>query len=461
MKDGGAKPIFLVLGLIIALAVNWILRAQGLDPVIATTAAITTLTAFWWITEALSIPVTSLVPIIAFPLFGVLSAGEAAAGLGSDVIILLMGGFMMAKGLEKSGVHRRLALGILHAVGAQGGKRIVIAFMLAGALLSMWISNTATALMLMPIALAVLGHVGDKRLAVPVVLGVAFACNLGGIATLVGTPANIIFAGVYEEVSGEAYSFLRWMKVGMPIVIIGLPIMALWLTRNVKPTGKIELPSTGQWHTQEKRVLSVFVVTVLLWIFRTQPYGGWSGLFENILARDSTVALMSVVAMFLIPSGKGEGDHLLTWKWAGDIPWGMLLLFGGGITIANAFQTSGLAALVGDGLANTVTLPPYLLILAICLSVTFLTEMTSNTATTTLLMPILAATAVATDIPPELIMIPAAISASCAFMLPVATTTNAIAYGAGKVTVREMAKEGLVLNILMAFIISGICYFLL
>ena len=186
MKDGGAKPIPLILGLIAALAVNFAMRSAGLDATISTTAAITTLTAFWWITEALSIPVTSLVPIIAFPLFGVLSAAEAAAGIGSDVIILLMGGFMMAKGLEKSGVHRRLALGILHSVGAQGGKRIVIAFMLAGALLSMWISNTATALMLMPIALAVLGHLKDDKLAAPVVLGVAFACNIGGIATLVG-----------------------------------------------------------------------------------------------------------------------------------------------------------------------------------------------------------------------------------------------------------------------------------
>ena len=461
MKDSGAKPIPLVLGLLAALAVYFAMRSAGLDSVIATTAAITTLTAFWWVSEALSIPATSLIPIIGFPLFGVLSAAEAAAGIGSDVVILLMGGFMMAKGLEKSGVHRRLALGILHSVGAQGGKRIVIAFMLAGALLSMWISNTATALMLMPIALAVLGHLKDDRLATPVVLGVAFACNIGGIATLVGTPVNIVFAGVYEGVAGEEYSFLRWMKIGLPIVAIGLPIMMFWLTRNVKATGKIELPSSGAWRLEEKRVLSVFVITVLLWVFRNGPYGGWSGILENTQARDSTVALISVLAMFLIPSGNSKGDHLLNWKWAGDIPWGMLLLFGGGITIANAFQSSGLAVLVGNQLAETVTLPPYLLILVICLSVTFLTEMTSNTATTTLLMPILAATAVATDIAPELLMIPAAISASCAFMLPVATTTNAIAYGSGKTTTKQMAKEGFALNILMAFVISAICYFLL
>lgn len=461
MTDHGAKPNLLITGLVVAILVYLAMRASGIDYVISVTAAITMLTAVWWITEALSIPVTSLVPIVAFPLFGVLTHGQAAAGLGSHVIILLMGGFMMAKGLEKSGVHRRIALGILHAVGAQGGKRIVIAFMLTAALLSMWISNTATALMLMPIALAVLGHIKDDRLNTPVVIGIAFACNLGGIATLVGTPVNVVFAGVYLEYTGAEYSFTNWMKIGLPIVFIGLPVMALWLTRNVEATGRVSLPEAGDWRSDEKRVLTVFCVTVFLWVFRSEPFGGWSALLGSNLAGDSTVALLSVVAMFLIPSGQEKGDHLLTWKWAGDIPWGMLLLFAGGITIANAFQSSGLAEMVGGAVAETVTLPPYLLILAICLSVTFLTEMTSNTATTTLLMPILAATAVATGIPPELLMIPAAMSASCAFMLPVATTTNAIAYGSGFVTVKQMAKEGFALNILMAFVISGACYFLL
>jgi|SaaInlV_100m_DNA_5_1039725.scaffolds.fasta_scaffold07274_4 solute carrier family 13 (sodium-dependent dicarboxylate transporter), member 2/3/5 len=461
MKDDGAKPRFLIIGLVVAIAVYLSMRLAGIEYIIAATAAITALTACYWITEALSIPVTSLIPIVAFPLFGVLSFSDAASGLGNHAIILLMGGFMMAKGLEKSGVHRRMALGILHAVGARGGKRIVIAFMLTSALLSMWISNTATALMLMPIALAVLGHLKDDRLNTPVVLGIAFACNVGGIATLVGTPPNVIFAGVYHTTTGMEFSFLEWMRLGLPVVLIGLPIIALWLTRNVEATGKVELPTSGDWHIEEKRVLAVFLATVFLWIFRSEPFGGWSALIGGSLAGDSTVALMSVIAMFLIPSGRGDNDHLLTWKWAGDIPWGMLLLFAGGITIAKAFQVSGLAELVGVGMANTVTLPPYLLILAICLSVTFLTEMTSNTATTTLLMPILAATAVATNIPPELLMIPAAMSASCAFMLPVATTTNAIAYGTGNVTVKQMAKEGFALNIVMAIVISGVCYFLL
>jgi solute carrier family 13 (sodium-dependent dicarboxylate transporter), member 2/3/5 len=461
MKDEGAKPKFLIVGVALAIAVYLGMRAAGIEYVIAVTAAITALTAVYWITEALSIPVTSLIPIVAFPLFGVLSFNDAASGLGNHAIILLMGGFMMAKGLEKSGVHRRMALGILQAVGAQGGKRIVLAFMLTSALLSMWISNTATALMLMPIAIAVLEHLKDDRLNAPVVLGIAFACNVGGIATLVGTPPNVIFAGVYQTTVGVEFSFLEWMRLGLPVVLIGLPIIALWLTRNVEATGKVELPKPDQWQVEEKRVLAVFLATVFLWIFRTEPFGGWSALIGGSLAGDSTVALMSVLAMFLIPSGRGNGDHLLTWKWAGDIPWGMLLLFAGGITVAKAFQVSGLAELVGVGVANTVTLPPYLLILAICLSVTFLTEMTSNTATTTLLMPILAATAVATNVPPELLMIPAAMSASCAFMLPVATTTNAIAYGSGNVTVKQMAKEGFALNLIMAFVISGVCYFLL
>lgn len=461
MKDGGAKPLQLVMGLLVSMAVYLLMHMSGVDRNIATTAAITAFTAWLWITEALSIPVTSLIPIAAFPLFGVLSFNDAASGLGNHAIILLMGGFMMAKGLEKSGVHRRMALGILHAVGARGGKRIVIAFMLTSALLSMWISNTATALMLMPIALAVLGHLKDERLTLPVVLGVAFACNLGGIATLVGTPSNVILAGIYQQTTGAEFSFLRWMKLGLPVVLIGLPLMALWLVRNVEKGHRVELPPQGEWKIEEKRVLVVFLVTVFLWIFRAEPFGGWSGLIGGSLAGDSTVALMSVIAMFLIPSGKEKGDHLLTWEWAGDIPWGMLLLFAGGITIAKAFQVSGLAELVGANMANSLNLPPYLLILAICLTVTLLTEMTSNTATTTLLMPILAATAVATGIPPEMLMVPAAMSASCAFMLPVATTTNAIAYGTGYVTITQMAKEGFALNLMMAFVISSCCYFML
>ena len=322
----------------------------------------------------------------------------------------------------------------------------------------MWISNTATCLVLMPIALAVLNQINQPRLTVPLVLSVAYACNLGGLGTLVGTPPNLIFAGVYEQVSGAEFGFVRWMKIGLPIIILGLPIMALWLARGIGRLGYIDLPQTGTWSTPEIRVLLVFSVVVFLWVFRLEPLGGWSGLLGFAKAGDSTVALLGVVLMFLIPSGAKKGDRLLDWDSAVDIPWGMLLLFASGLTIAKAFQVSGTAELIGSSMTGVMSLPPYLLILSVCLAVSFLTEITSNTATTTLLMPILAAAASTSNLPIELLMIPAAISASCAFMLPVATAPNAIAYGTGHASIKAMMREGFVLNLFLAFIVSGVCY---
>lgn len=457
----GNKSTALFAGPVSAIILFFTLSANGIDQNIAITLAITLLTAAWWVTEALPIPATSLLPFVLFPLFGVLTHKEAAAGLGAHVILLLMGGFMIARGLEKSNLHKRLALNILKTVGGRGGKGLVFAFMISGALLSMWISNTATCLVLMPIALAVISQLDDKRMSVPVILGIAFSCNLGGIATLVGTPPNLIFAGVYEEVAGQEFGFLQWMKIGFPVVLIGLPLMALWLTRNVVTGEPVELPAPDNWSTAEKRVMAVFGLIVCLWIFRLEPFGGWSGALNIKTAGDSTVALLGVVLMFLIPSGKAKGDRLLNWETAVDIPWGMLLLFAGGITVAKAFQVSGTAEWIGGGLSATTEMHPFLLILSICLAVTFLTEITSNTATTTLLMPILAAAATAASVPIEIMMIPAAMSASCAFMLPVATAPNAIAYGSGHVSMKQMAREGLTLNLMMAVIISSLCYLVL
>ena len=432
-----------------------LLRHSGIEYVIAVTAAITLLTATWWVTETIPIPATSLIPFFAFPLANVLTHKEAVAGLGNPVILLLMGGFMLAKSLERSGVHRRFALAILTAVGGSG-KRIVFAFMLTAALLSMWISNTATTLILIPIALAVLKQVEDRALAIAVVLGLAHASSLGGVATLIGTPPNIIFAGIYTEFTGFEYSFLDWMKIGVPVVLCGLPLMALWLTRNVTWKETLELPSADPWQVNEVRVLVVFGITIMLWITRAEPMGGWSGLLGTPNVGDATVALAAVTAMFILPSGKG--DHLLDWKTAVDIPWGMLLLFASGITIAKAFSSSGLAELIAQQLAVLAEFPLPLLLLCICLGVTFLTEITSNTATTTLLMPIFAATALAVGVSPELMMIPAAMSASCAFMLPVATVPNAIVFGTGHVTIREMVRGGFVLNLILAVVITLVCY---
>lgn len=431
---------------------------SGFAEPIVWTIAITALTAAFWMTEAIPIPAASLIPFFAFPLSGVLDEREAARALGSFVIILLMASFMLSKSLERSGAHERLALYMIRLVGTSG-KSVILGFMFAAAILSMWISNSATTLMLSTMALAILAREGDKRLAAPLLLGIAYASSLGGTGTLIGTPPNLIFADSYLKATGEEYSFVRWMKVGAPIVAIGVPLMGLWLTRNLKDVTAPNLPDAGPWRKDEARTLMVFAGAMFFWITRTEPFGGWSGLLNMPGAGDATVAVAAVVVMFLIPNGKGGA--LLDWKAAGDIPWGMLLLFAGGICIASAFRASGLDAVIGDGLAGVADFPVFWMMLGICLAVTFLTEITSNTATANLLMPVLAAVAVGAGLAPELLMIPAVVSCSCAFMLPVATAPNAIIYATERVTIAQMSREGLVLNLIVALVVASVCYVVL
>ncbi len=445
-------------GFIFAALCGGLASAAGLPGPIVATIAITALTAAFWMTEAVPIAAASLIPFVAFPLAGVLDEKDAAAALGSFVIILLMASFMLSKALERSGAHERLALYMIRLVG-RSGSSLVLGFMAAAAILSMWISNSATTLMLSTMALAILSRRPDMRLAAPLLLGIAYASSLGGVGTLIGTPPNLIFADAYEKATGSEYSFAQWMRVGVPIVIVGVPLMGLWLTRRLKGVAAPTLPETGPWRADEARTLMVFAGAMFLWITRTEPFGGWSGLFGLKEAGDATVAVGAVVAMFLIPNGRGGA--LLDWQAAGDIPWGMLLLFAGGICIASAFRASGLDLLIGDSLAGVAELPVFFMMLGICLAVTFLTEITSNTATANLLMPVLAAVAVGAGVAPELLMIPAVVSCSCAFMLPVATAPNAIIYATDKVTIAEMAREGFVLNFIVAFVVAGVCYIVL
>ena len=468
-----ANNKFIGLAILLAIVLYAVLSFAGYSHVISATAAITLLTATLWVTEALPIPVTSLIPFFAFPLAGVLSHSQAASALGNHVILLLMGAFMLSKALEKSNVHSRLAFYLVNLTGGGSVKRLVFGFMLTSAILSMWISNSATTLMLLPITLAVLKHVSDPKLTVAMLLGIAYAASLGGVGTPVGTPPNIIFMSVYLETQGKEINFLQWMKTGVPVVIIGIPVIAWWLTRHLSSEQRFVLPKSGAWQTVEIRVLLVFALVAFAWMFR--PF--WTAWLNLTTIGDSTIALAGVVLMFIVPAGKNitlknehttktqsslpqstHSERLLDWPTALDIPWGMLLLFAGGICIAKAFAVSGLSDLMGQGLSDLAGLPVLLLILAICLFVTFLTEITSNTATATLLMPILAAAGIAAGIDPALIMMPAAMSASCAFMLPVATAPNAIVYGMDKFSIKTMAKEGFVINILLAFIITGVSY---
>jgi sodium-dependent dicarboxylate transporter 2/3/5 len=419
------------------------------------TAGVTLWVALWWVFEPVPIPVTSLIPFTLFPLCGVLTNVEVATAYGHWLILLLLGGFVLSKAMERSGVHRRLALGMVHAVGGHQPRRLLLGFMLATAVCSWWISNTATTLMLLPVALAVLqNHRSEFK--ETLLLGIAFGASIGGIATPIGTPPNVVLMGVYQEMTGNQLGFLQWMTFGVPISMTLLAIAWLYLARSIGPQSHAmePLPQVGPLSTEERRVLAVFALTALAWMTRTQPFGGWTGVLGVTGVGDDTVALAAVIVLFVVPSGRRPGDRLLDWESASTIPWGLLILFGGGIAIARAFMASGLSRMIGDSLATVTQWPLVLLIGTLCLVVTFMTELTSNTATTTLLMPILGASALAAAMEPLTIMVPAAISASCAFMLPVATAPNAIVFGTGQIPVHRMVRRGVVLNLVGVVIIT-------
>ena len=448
------KRWLLFIAPLISLGLYVLLMANGWGRPASVTAAVTLLCAMWWIFEPIPIPFTSLIPFAVFPLFGVLTPAQVGQSFGSPLILLLMGGFMLSTAMSDSGAHRRIALYMVNLFGGGSARGLVLGFMAASAVLSMWISNTATTLMLLPVALAVLEQT-NRRMNVPLLLGIAYAASIGGLGTPIGTPPNLIFMQVHLDRFGTAPSFPEWMTWGVPVVVLLVPIAGLWLTRGVKLDTPVVLPQSGRWRPFEKRVLLMFALTALFWITRQAPFGGWSVWLNLPQANDASVALIAVVLMSALPNG--EGGRLLRWRVAREIPWGVLLLFGGGIAIANAFMQSGLADHLAGELQAVLHMPTWALILCLCLAVTFLTEVTSNTATASLLMPLLAATAVSGEINPMLLMVPAVLSASCAFMLPVATAPNAIVFGSGKVRIHEMARMGLVLNLLGAVVITLVC----
>lgn len=457
LLDPRASPLpGLCLAGIVAVALVYL----GLSPPLVVTAACSVLCIAWWVFEPIPIPVTSLLPLALMPLFGVLTPAETGEAYGSPLILLLLGGFLLSRGMESTGAHRRIALGVVRLVGGGSPRRVVMGFMVAGSLLSMWISNTATVLMLVPVALAILESSSDRRrLAVPLLLGLAWACSIGGLGTPIGTPPNLVFMQVYQEFTGETVGFARWMSIGIPVVLIMIPLTALWLTRDLPHDIKIQVPEVGEWRSAEKRVLTLFGLTALAWMTRSEPFGGWRDLLGLNTANDASVAFIAVIALFVLRDK--DRKPLITWQQAADIPWGVLLLFAGGICLAKAFVTSGLSTIAGESLVALTILPIYWMMLIICLAVTFMTEATSNTATTALLMPILASAAIAAGIDPLLLMVPAALSASCAFMLPVATAPNAVVFGTGEVKIGQMVREGFVLNVLGAFLISGLMWLLL
>ena len=442
-------------GLISAACLAVVLMTVEQSNAIIVTAVVAWLCMAWWIFEPIPIPVTSLLPLSVLPMAGVLTVEQVAGAVGSPLIILLLGGFLLSRGMESSGAHHRVALSVVRLVGGHRPRQLVMGFMLAGAGLSMWISNTASALMLMPVAMAVLASCDDReRLAVPLLLGLAWSCSIGGLGTPIGTPPNLIFVQVFEETTGQTISFGQWMSWGIPVIAVLLPAAWWWVTRNLPTELGITLPAVGPWRSAERRVMTIFALTALAWITRAEPFGGWQAWLGLPFTNDASVALLAVIALFVVRDKTGA--PLIEWQQANQIPWGVLLLFAGGICLARGFVASGLSAQVGDALTLVAVLPVFLMMLLLALVVTFLTEATSNTATTALLMPVLAAVALAVDIDPLWLMVPAAMSASCAFMLPVATAPNAVVFGSGELPIQRMVREGLALNLFGAIVIAGL-----
>ena len=456
----GSNPMLLAAPAL-AILISWFFHHFGeMETKAVITLGIAIWTALWWIFEAVPIPIASLLPLSLLPLFGVLSPKVVGEKYGHSLVLLLFGGFLLSKAMEKSGAHKRIALMMVNACPS-GEKFLILGFMIATAFLSMWISNTATTLMMLPMALAVIQGSRNHQLTIPLLLGIAFAANVGGIGTPIGTPPNLVMIGAYADLGYPELSFSEWMKFGIPVTIVMVLVIWLWLSRGITSSQKISLPHPGNWRTAEVRTLLVFGLTALAWITRSEPFGGWKTWLDLPNANDASVAFIAVITLFCLPSGGGKGDRLLDWKTANQIPWGMLVLVGAGLCLGEAFKQSGLSASIAGVFSGIENLPLFGLLLGICLLVTFLTEMTSNTATTNVLMPILGAAATASNLDPILLMIPAAMSASCAFMLPVATIPNAVVFGTGEITVGKMAREGMILNILGAVVISVICFFLL
>ncbi len=448
--------------------------------------AITALMSVLWITEAIPLAVTALLPVVLFPVTGVVNAKEISSAYVNDVIFLFMGGFMIALAMERWNLHRRIALKIMKNVGTKPVS-IIIGFMLTTAFLSMWISNTATTMMLLPIALSIIKEFSSamnkksiKNFSISVLLVIAYSASIGGIATLVGTAPNLVLIKTLEISfpNMREISFGQWFVFGLPLslamlVVTWLVIHILYI-RKIKLTSNIsvnyiseEYRKLGKFSFEEKFMTFVFVLFAVLLIFRTDIkigsfiIKGWSNILsEPSYIKDGTISMLIAVLLFLVPSRNKKGTSILNWETANKLPWNIIILFGGGFALAKAFISSGLSVDIGESMKNVFFANKYLNIILISLIVVFLTEVTSNTATTQILLPIIGAIAVSTNVHPIVYMLPATISASMAFMLPVATPPNAIIFGSGKITIKQMSRIGIILNFVSVILISIFVWFI-
>ncbi|MBN2639906.1 MAG: SLC13/DASS family transporter [Bacteroidales bacterium] len=479
------KPGGFFSGILVFLFVLLFFDLEPGKPAVTATLAVALLMAVWWITEVIPLAVTSLIPVVLFPLLGIMNGKTVSSSYFNHVIFLFIGGFILALAIQKWNLHRRIALKILMITGTSP-LRILFGFMFATAFLSMWISNTATAMMMIPIVISIISkleeYVDDgelKKYSTGLLLGVAYSASIGGIATLVGTPPNLSFARIFQIMFPQApeISFSSWFVFALPLSIVIFIIVWFYLYLLYKPENswknsinsvsfKKQYKDLGAAGLEEKIVFVDFIVMALLWLTRsdisigTLNIPGWSRIFSHPeYLNDGTVAIAMAVLLFMIPSRKGQG-RIMTWPDTKLLPWNIVLLFGGGFALASGFKESGLSLWFGEQLSGLGTLHPILILLIISLGVTFLTELTSNTATTEMLLPILAGLAVTLKVNPLLFLIPATISASMAFMLPVATPPNAIVFGTNRITMVQMAKTGLILNLIGAAIIALYTYYI-
>ncbi len=474
-QNNHSKTIGVLLGPILFLLIVRFLHLEGLSPEGHVVLASTFWIATWWITEAIPIAVTSLLPIVLFPLSGGLSLSETTASFGHKYIFLYVGGFLLAIAIERWDLHKRIALNIITLIGTNM-KRIVLGFMIATAFLSMWISNTATSVMMIPIGMAIVSQLRENAetsqednsiFGKMLMLAIAYSASIGGVATLIGTPPNLVLAGILEEQYGVEISFATWTMFALPVSVVLLFICWKYLTDFAfslqtssfpggKPEIKKQLQRLGKMSYEEKMVLIVFAGTAVAWISR-------SFLLQQFIPDidDTIIAVTAGLVLFVIPASPEKERAIITWEEAVKLPWGILFLFGGGLALAQAFKATGLAVWIGSQMTLLDGASLIVLLVVIVAAVNFLTEITSNLATTAMLLPILAPLALAIDIHPYILMVGATMAASCAFMLPVATPPNAVVFGSGYLKMLDMVKAGIWMNLISILILTLCIYYLL
>jgi sodium-dependent dicarboxylate transporter 2/3/5 len=413
-----------------------------------------------------------LLPIILFPLLGVTKLSATTSAYGQPIIFIFIGGFLLAIAIEKTGFHKRIALNIIRSMGTKLSM-IVLGFMISTAFISMWISNTATAIMMLPIGLAIISMTSTEdamhrdHFRKALMLAIAYSASIGGLATIIGTPPNLVFVGVVRDMYGDEISFLRWFFIGFPIAALLLFISWWYLVRIGFPLGNARLAGgsqeldkhleeSGTMSTAEKRVAIVFVTIAIAWVIR-------SFVLEKIIPGidDTIIAMIGGVSLFMIPSGDGKNGRLLNWEDSIKLPWGIILLFGGGLALADAFESSGLASWIGQDMTAFEGFGLLFVLLLVVTSITFLTEFTSNLATVTMMLPVIAPVAVAAGVHPYMLMVGATIAASCGFMMPAGTPPNAIAFGSGFLSIWDMVKTGFWIDVASIIVITTVIYFLL